>query len=114
VAASREARKKDEGGPTEADFGEAMHAWQKMSRAFFSPFGKTGHVFLPVFPAKDVAYISRQEVTLLSKLYPLTSNLAMWFWKYVLTIHIYASLLERIYAVARTEAVVVRFCFTLS
>ena len=42
---------------------------QKMSHAFFTPFGKTCRVFLPVILAKDVANTLRQEVTLLSKLY---------------------------------------------
>jgi hypothetical protein len=47
-------------------------AWQKMSRAFFTPFGKRCHVFLPVILAKDVANTLRQEVTLLSTLYLLS------------------------------------------
>ncbi len=52
-------------------------AWQKMSRAFFVPLGKTCHVFLSLFLAKDVAHISRQNVTLLNTLYLLSSSLAM-------------------------------------
>ena len=72
---------KDEGGSTEEDFCEAMQAWQKMSRAFFTPFGKTCHVFLPLFLAKDVANSSGQEVTLLYTLYPISSTLTMWYRK---------------------------------
>jgi hypothetical protein len=56
-----------------------------MSRAFFSPFGKTGHVFLPAIPAKGVAHISRQEITLLEILYLISSSLAMDPRKYVLS-----------------------------
>jgi hypothetical protein len=56
-----------------------------MSRAFFTPFGKTCHVFLPMLLAKDVAHTSRQAVTLLYKLYLLSSFLAMFYWKYVPT-----------------------------
>src|SRR5260370_41692242 len=52
-------------------------AWQKMSRAFFAPFGKTCHVFLPLISAKDVASNSGQAVTLLYTLYLLSSSLAM-------------------------------------
>jgi hypothetical protein len=52
-------------------------AWQKLSRAFFAPFGKSCHVFLPMILAKDVAHISRQNVTLLNILYLLSSSLAM-------------------------------------
>jgi hypothetical protein len=51
---------------------QCERAWQKMSRAFFRAFGKRCHVFLPMILAKDVANISRQEVTLLSKLYLLS------------------------------------------
>jgi hypothetical protein len=40
-------------------------------------FGKTGHVFFPLMLAKDVAQISRQEVTLLNILYLIHSPLAM-------------------------------------
>jgi len=69
----------DEGGPTEEDFGEAMLAWQKMSRAFFTPFGKRCHVFLPVILAKDVANTLRQEVTLLSTLYLLSLTIGNTF-----------------------------------
>jgi hypothetical protein len=50
---------------------------QKRSRAFFTPFGKTCHVFLPLNLAKTVAFILEQEITLLSKLYLYTSLLAM-------------------------------------
>src|SRR6266567_5228612 len=57
---------------------QCERVWQKMSRAFFTPFGKRCHVFLPMILAKDVANISRQEVTLLSKLYLLSSPLTMW------------------------------------
>jgi len=39
-------------------------AWQKMSRAIFTSFGKTCHVICPMILAKDVAYTSMQEVTL--------------------------------------------------
>jgi hypothetical protein len=73
-------------------FGEAMQAWQKMSRAFFSPFGKTCHVFLPVILAKDVASNLGQAVTLLYTLYLIPSSLAMFSRKEVLTIGIDASL----------------------
>ena len=52
-------------------------AWQKMSRAFFSQFGKTCHVFLPSIPAKGVARNLRQEVTLLLTLYLISCSLAM-------------------------------------
>src|SRR5258708_40182631 len=52
--------------------------WQKMSRAFFTPFGKRCHVFLPMILAKDVANTLRQEVTLLSTLYLLSSPLTVW------------------------------------
>ncbi len=52
-------------------------ARQKMSRAFFTPFGKTCHMFLPVISAKDVANTSRQEVTLLPTLYPLSFPLTI-------------------------------------
>jgi hypothetical protein len=38
-----------------------------------------------VISAKDVASIFRQEVTLLTTLYLLSSTLAMKYWKYVLT-----------------------------
>jgi len=48
---------------------QCERAWQKMSRAFFTPFGKTCHVFLPMMRGKDVANTLRQEVTLLSTLY---------------------------------------------
>jgi hypothetical protein len=48
---------------------QCERARQKMSRAFFTPFGKTCHMLLPVILAKDVANTSRQEVTLLSTLY---------------------------------------------
>jgi hypothetical protein len=51
---------------------QCERAWQKMSRAFFRAFGKRCHVFLPMILAKDVASISRQEVTLLSTLYLLS------------------------------------------
>ena len=34
---------------------QCERAWQKMSRAFFTPFGKRCHVFLLVILAKDVA-----------------------------------------------------------
>jgi hypothetical protein len=51
--------------------------WQKMSRAFFTPFGKTCHVFLPLNLAKNVASNSGQAVTLLYKLYLIPSSLAM-------------------------------------
>jgi len=51
---------------------QCERAWQKMSRAFFMPFGKTCHVFLPMISAKAVANISRQAVTLLSTLYLLS------------------------------------------
>jgi hypothetical protein len=51
---------------------QCERAWQKMSRAFFTPLGKTCHVFLPAILAKDVANISRQKVTLLSQLYLLS------------------------------------------
>ena len=34
----------DEGGPTEEDFGEAMPAREKLSRAFFAPAGKSFHL----------------------------------------------------------------------
>jgi hypothetical protein len=61
----------------EEDFGEAMHAWQKMLRAFFSLCGKTCLAFLPMILAKDVANTLRQEVTLLSTLYLLLLPLAM-------------------------------------
>ena len=61
-------------------------AWQKMSRAFFATFGKTCRVFLPLFLAKDVARISRQEVTLLYTLYLIPSSLAMFSRKEVLAI----------------------------
>jgi malic enzyme len=44
-----------------------------MSRAFFMPFGKRCHVFLPVILAKDVANTLRQEVTLLSTLRALSA-----------------------------------------
>jgi hypothetical protein len=47
-----------------------------MSRAFFSRFGKTCHVFLPAISAKNVAPISGQAVTLLDKLYLIPSSLA--------------------------------------
>jgi Thiolase, C-terminal domain len=57
---------------------QCERVWQKMSRAFFTPFGKRCHVFLPMILAKDVANISRQEVTLLSKLYLLSSPLTVW------------------------------------
>ena len=56
-----------------------------MSRAFFAPFGKTCHVFLPAIPAKDVAHISRHEVTLLNALYLIPSSMAMVSRKEVLT-----------------------------
>ncbi len=42
---------------------------QKMLRTIYSSFGKRCHVFLPLIAAKTVAFISRQEVTLLNKLY---------------------------------------------
>jgi hypothetical protein len=38
---------------------------------------KRGHVFLPLFSAKDVAFITRQNVTLLYKLYLISSAVAM-------------------------------------
>jgi hypothetical protein len=44
-------------------------ARQNTSRAFFSRFGKTGHVFLPAISAKKVARILRQAVTPLDTLY---------------------------------------------
>jgi len=55
---------------------EGERAWQKMSPAFFTPFGKTCPVFLPMISAKDVTFLLRQEVTMLNKLsllsFPLT------------------------------------------
>jgi hypothetical protein len=45
-------------------------AWQKMSRAIFSPLGQTCHVFMPAILAKDVAHISGQEITLLKYTLP--------------------------------------------
>jgi hypothetical protein len=51
---------------------QCERAWQKMSRAFFTPFGKRCHVFLPMILAKDVASTLRQVVTLLSTLYLLS------------------------------------------
>ena len=63
-----------------------------MSRAFFSPLGKTGHVFFSSNLAKDVARNLRQEVTLLHTLYLLSSPLAMLSRKEVLTVGIDASL----------------------
>jgi hypothetical protein len=63
-----------------------------MPRTFFPPFGKTCHVFLPAFPAKDVARTSRQVVTLLHTLYLISSSLAMISRKEVLTRGIDASL----------------------
>ena len=48
-----------------------------MSRAFFAPFGKTGHVFFSSNLAKGVARYSRQEVTLLHKLYLISSEASM-------------------------------------
>ena len=56
---------------------QCERAWQKMSRAFFTPFGKTCHAFSSMILAKDVANISRQEVTLLDKVYPIPSILTM-------------------------------------
>ena len=67
-------------------------AWQKTSRAFFSPFGKTGHVVLPPIVAKDVANILWQEVTLLNTLYRISLSLAMLSRKEVLTVGVDASL----------------------
>jgi hypothetical protein len=55
---------------------QCERAWQKMSRAFFTPFGKTCHVFLPMILAKDVANTLRQEVTLLYKLYLLSITIS--------------------------------------
>jgi hypothetical protein len=51
---------------------QCERAWQKLLRAFFSLFDKTCHAFLPMILAKDVANISRQAVTLLSKVYLLS------------------------------------------
>ena len=56
---------------------QCERAWQKMSRSYFSPFGKTCHVLLPMISAKDVTHISRQEVTLLNILYLVSSPLAI-------------------------------------
>jgi hypothetical protein len=44
-------------------------AWQKMSHAIFSPFGKTCHIVLALNLVKDVTLILRQEITLLDTLY---------------------------------------------
>jgi len=55
-----------------------------MLRAFFSPFGKICHAFLPLFEEKTVANISRQNVTLLHTLYLLSPSLARVDRKYVL------------------------------
>ncbi len=63
---------------------QCEQARENMSRAFFSPFGKTCRVFLPVILAKDVASTSRQEVTLLTTLYLLSSPLTIRYRKYVL------------------------------
>jgi hypothetical protein len=71
---------------------QCERAWQKMSRSFFSPFGKTCHVLLPMISAKDVTHISRQEVTLLNILYLVSSPLALFSRQYVLTMDIDASL----------------------
>jgi hypothetical protein len=70
-------REKDEGGSTEEDFGEAMLAWQKLSRTFFARFGKSCHVFLPLMLAKTVASILGQAVTLLDTLYLIPASFAM-------------------------------------
>src|SRR5436309_5849417 len=61
-------------------------AWQKMSRAFFTPFGKTCHVLLPMISAKDVAFILRQNVTILNKQYLLSFPLTLQQREEVLTI----------------------------
>ena len=63
---------------------QCERAWQKMSHAFFSPFGKTCHVVLALNLAKDVAHILRQEITLLDTLYRNLLSLAMVSRKYVL------------------------------
>jgi hypothetical protein len=51
-------------------------AWQKMSPALFTPFGKTCHVFLPMMRGKRCCVLLRQEFTMLNKLsllsFPLT------------------------------------------
>jgi hypothetical protein len=71
---------------------QCERAWQKLSRAFFSPVGKTCHVVLSLILAKDVASNSGQAVTLLYTLYLIPSSLAMFSRKEVLAIGIDASL----------------------
>jgi len=52
-----------------------------MSRAFFTPCGKSCHVFLPMISAKTVANTLRQEVTLLSTLYLLSITIGNASWE---------------------------------
>ena len=55
---------------------QCERARQKMSRAFFSRFGKTCHVFFSAISAKNVARILGQAVTPLDTLYLIPSSLA--------------------------------------
>ena len=71
---------------------QCERARQKLSRAFFPPFGKTRHVILPLILAKNVARNSEQAVTLPYTLYLLSSLLAMFSRKEVLTTDVDASL----------------------
>src|SRR5207302_5317892 len=77
-------------------------AWQKMSRAFFTPFGKTCHVLLPMISAKDGAFILRQNVTILNKQYLLSFPLTLQQREEVLTIRMFRFASEQRDEVART------------
>ncbi len=65
---------------------EGERAWQKMLRVFFTPFSKTCHVLLPMISAKHVAFLLRQEVTMLAKQYLLSFPLTLRQREEVLTI----------------------------